>query len=257
MGARAVTPAEAGAQSISFSPANKTISSFPAAAGAPATLCVQGHASTLASASSRGGGSLILLWIALIGFIPGALYADVLPPGTINQTQAAGQKDELAWPMAKLLYPALKWKKHTGIAEKCLNVCGLDAEDHETNTSLLFTVDLPGEWFVSVSSADVADSGLGRPFWNYNGILQEAGYRQNVPIPDKQICLVGEVADGSDGGTVAYIKRAGTNIRLILISNDTEADGNDANSSGKVGTTTVQVFVSNITPLKQILKEQR
>jgi hypothetical protein len=214
---------------------------------------------TPSSPAAAGGGSIIFLWFVLIGLLPGMLCADAPSPASVNQTETSEQKNELAWPKEKLLYPALKWKRHLGVAEKCLNVCGLDPEDHETNTSLLFAVDLPGEWFEVVNSTDVADPGPGRQSWNYNGILQQAGYKQNVPIPDKQICLVGQSADGPDGGSVGYIKRAGKNIRLILIdTQDEQVCDEQTLSNGPACTPAhIDVFVSNITPLEQILKDQR
>ena len=195
-----------------------------------------------------------MLWFALIAVSPGTLRAD--PVVDNSSPSAAKQQNNLSLPMPQLLYPPLKWKRTIGTAQGCLDVCRADPQDPMTMGPLLYAMDLPGERFVAVSPTDKpTDSGSGHNAWDYDAILKEAGFQQNVPIPDKQIVLVGQSADGPNGGTIGYVKRVGPNIRVVLISNDTEDDGDDQKAPGKTGSTTYEVFVSKITPLEQVLKE--
>src|ERR1035438_3128432 len=123
-----------------------------------------------------------LLWFVLIGLLPGTLCADPLQKSLPNQTQASQQKMDLSWPMAKLLTPSYQWQKHMEVAEKCLLIGRLDAKDPIT-MHLLYTVNLPGERFVGT----ISPGGLND--WNFNAPIKDAGYTQQIPIPDKGVLL--------------------------------------------------------------------
>ena len=196
-----------------------------------------------------------LAWFFLTGLLPGALRADALPPSTPNQTQISEQQNDLSWPKDKLLSPLYKWQKHAGIAEKCLLINRLDPKE-AASLKFLQRVDLPGEWFVTViSSSNVFSSTI----WDFNGILREAGYSQQVPISEKQVFL-----GGDRGNEKGYIKREGKTIRLILVSFEFEVEsllhcnpGFGMNDQPPCIPSKVEVFVSDITPLEQILKEPK
>jgi hypothetical protein len=192
-----------------------------------------------------------LPWFALIGFLPGVLCADALQGGSPTQTRAIEQADDLSWPMNKLLVPSLNWLKYKRVAEKCLLVGRYDLKD-PMDMHFLYAVDLPGERFVpTILSAGRALS------WNFDEILEKAGYYHQVPVPDKRVFLSCQVvAMPHIASAQGYIKRNGKNIRLILVSHyDSSGGAETASGSAEVQyiPDMMAVFVSNITPIEQVL----
>jgi hypothetical protein len=156
--------------------------------------------------------------------------------------------DPLSWPMGALLDPSFNWVKSKGMAEKCLLVGRLDPKSPST-MNLLYPVDLPGERFVA------ALPGCG--FWDFKETLTKAGYVLQVPIPDKQVILDGQEETLRDRYVTGYVKRAGNNIRIIVISHNDDCGARTASAGGPQAPSMKAVFVSNVTPIEQILKEQK
>jgi len=206
------------------------------------------------SPAAVSGGSIILLWFAIIGFPPGTLCADALSQGTTNQVQASGQINDLSWPIDKVLDPSLKWVKRAGSFRRGLEVVRPDLR-HSMSIIFRYAVDLSGERFITTIPMGSTSTGVAA---NYNAILKDAGYGNDIPIPDKDVILSCETTptelpsntDLPGYSVEGYLKRAGANFRAILISRE-------LNDTGVMsGILVIDVFVSNITPLEQILKKQ-
>jgi hypothetical protein len=202
------------------------------------------------------GVTIMLFCLALFGLSSERLFADDVILGAPTPTKVLRRKETLSGPIDGLLYPNLIWKKHSGSARKRLEICRLGPEDHVGTGPLLFEADLAGNWFVAVSSTNVMNLGQ-KPFWDYNGILSDAGYDKYAPVFEKQRCLVGKNAIGPYGGSEAFVKRVEDNIRLILISSEPGINGDEKPLIGKNGPTTYRIFISSITPLEQVLKEKK
>lgn len=196
--------------------------------------------------------------LTLIMFAIGALYAGDLQRRSSNQGEAIQQKNSLSWPMTKLLDSSFNWQRRTDVAQKCLLVRRLDPNDPATTHSLC-AVDLPGERFVAnPSSMNVSRNYLAWAY-QFDGILKQAGYTEQIPVSERQVRLEARAEALLHGSVVGYIKQAKDSIRLILVTDERWSNNTAQSASGSAPFEPLrrEIFVSNITPLKWILKKAK
>ena len=114
------------------------------------------------------------LWFALMGFLSVTVCAYAPQTGS---PQILEQKNDLSWPMTKLLEPSLKWERKVGSFPHALGFFPSLLNLIQARTALAYypMIDLPGEWFVTVISTRTSSAGVSV---GYDTILKGAGYSQ-------------------------------------------------------------------------------
>ena len=204
----------------------------------------------------------VLTCFLLTGLLPGTLlHADA--PIQNADIQKHGS-DDLSWPKDKLLRSSYRWEKTLETYKNAVRISAFDPNlpDAKSPSADVYSVDLSGEWYATAIPLASLGSAVETFEADCDAALKEARYASEyVSIPDKHVVVGHELPPLKRSNATpsvdvswidkSYIKRVGPNIRVIIISH---LSGLPNVRSNFQGIRDLKVFISDITPLEQILK---